>query len=121
VGHTDYFDDTGAIQNMVSRGMKTTQEDNIVLFNLAPCTEYIITITGQNTISTVTSKPLKLQTSAIGKYCLPIAVVITICYVLATVLEAAATPSIATQMRSDGHSHPMVTIDPVSDNIGCKK
>jgi len=68
VGHTDYYDDTGAIQNMASRGMETTFKDNIILVNLIPCTEYIITITGLNTKATVTSKPLNLQTSAVGKY-----------------------------------------------------
>ena len=68
MGHTDYYDDTGAIQNMVSQGMETTQTDYIILSNLVPCTKYTITITGWNTVTTITSKPQNLQTLANGNY-----------------------------------------------------
>ena len=67
VGHTDYYDNTGAKQNTVSNGMETTRSNNIVLSNLAACTKYTITISGSNTATTVTNKPLVLKTLANGK------------------------------------------------------
>ena len=30
-------------------------------------------------------------------------------------------PSVATQLKSDGHTHAVVTIYPTADNLGCKK
>ena len=32
-----------------------------------------------------------------------------------------ATPSITSQIRLDGNTHAVVTIEPINDNIGCKK